>query len=200
MSSELILRKQHYEGPFAVVAHIKNGNRLLCLSAMAEQRGLKRGMGLADARSFCPEIQTVEHNLQADVAFQNSLVRWAKRYCPWVGKSGIDGLSLDVAGSAHLFGGEDAMLHDMRARLIRSKLTVRIGLADTVGAAWALARFGEGCAEGGGQAKPLARYLSPAFVSALKRTRRYSDWASKPLGNWLTYRVQQSGKGLDPPS
>ena len=149
MSSELILRKKHYEGPFAVVAHIKNGNRLLCLSTMAEQRGLKRGMGLADARSFCPEIQTVEHNLQADVAFQNSLVRWAKRYCPWVGKSGIDGLSLDVAGSAHLFGGEDAMLHDMRARLIRSKLTVRIGLADTVGAAWALARFGEGCAEGG---------------------------------------------------
>lgn len=149
MSSEVVLRRQHYEGPFAVVTQIKNADRLLCLNAAAEQRGLRQGMGLADARSFCPALQTVEHKPQADEVFQNGLVRWAKRYCPWVGKNGVDGLSLDVTGSAHLFGGEDAMLHDMRVRLLRSKLTVRIGLADTIGAAWALARFGEGCAETG---------------------------------------------------
>jgi len=149
MSSELILRRKPCDGPFAVVAHIKNADRLLCLNTMAEHAQLKRGMGLADARSFCPELKTVKHNPQTDRAFQNGLVRWAKRYCPWVGKSGVDGLALDVAGSAHLFDGEDAMLTDMRARLVRSGLTVRIGLADTVGAAWALARFGEGWVEAG---------------------------------------------------
>ncbi len=106
-------------------------------------------MGLADARSFCPDLQTSEHNPQADQVFHNGLVRWAKRYCPWVGKDGSDGLLLDVTGSAHLFGGEAAMLQDMRIRMIQSKLTVRIGLADTVGAAWAMARYDEGCAQVG---------------------------------------------------
>tara|TARA_R110002096_G_scaffold380623_1_gene574545 strand:+ start:5387 stop:6820 length:1434 start_codon:yes stop_codon:yes gene_type:complete len=149
MSSELVLRRRHHDGPFAIIAQDKNANRLLCLNMLAEQRGLRRGMGLADARSFCPDLQTVEHHPQTDQAFLNGLVRWAKRYCPWVGKNGGDGLSLDVTGSAHLFGGEDAMLHDMRVRLVRSELTVRIGLADTIGAAWALARFGEGNAEAG---------------------------------------------------
>ncbi len=149
MSSERLLRKRYREGPFAVIAQIGNADRLLCLNPLAEQRGLRRGMGLADARSFCPDLQTDEHNPRADLAFQNGLVRWAKRYCPWVGKDGSDGLLLDVTGSAHLSGGEAAMLQDMRMRLVRSNLTVRIGLADTVGAAWALARFGEGLAQVG---------------------------------------------------
>lgn len=149
MSSELVLRRRHHDGPFAVITQIKNADRLLCLNTAAEHRGLRRGMGLADARSFCPDLRTVEHHPQADQAFQIGLIRWAKRYCPWVGKNGGDGLSLDVTGSAHLFGGEDAMLSDMRMRLMRSKLTVCIGLADTIGAAWALARFGEGLAQTG---------------------------------------------------
>ncbi|WP_416237399.1 Y-family DNA polymerase [Sulfitobacter sp. F26204] len=149
LSSERLLRRRHHEGPFAVIAQIRNADRVLCLNPQAEQRGLRRGMGLADARSFCPELQTCEHSPQADQAFQDGLLRWAKRYCPWVGKDRGDGLLLDVTGSAHLSGGEAAMLQDMRVRLVQSRLTVRIGLADTVGAAWALARFGEGCAQTG---------------------------------------------------
>ena len=56
---------------------------------------------------------------------------------------------LDISGSAHLFGGEDGMLSDMRARLMRAGLTVQIGLADTRGAAWGLAHHGEGVAPPG---------------------------------------------------
>ena len=147
LSSERSLRIKHIEGAFAVTAHIKNADRLVCLNAIAEKNGLRRGMGLADARSFCPQLQTEVHTPQADQSFQNSLVRWAKRYCPWVGKDGADGLSLDVTGSAHLWGGEEALLHDIRMRLARSKLTVSIGMADTFGAAWALARYSQGRAE-----------------------------------------------------
>ncbi len=50
---------------------------------------------------------------------------------------------LDVSGCAHLFGGEAAMLEDLTGRLARVGYTVRAGLADTTGAAWAAARFGE---------------------------------------------------------
>ena len=147
LPSERILRTKHIEGPFAVIAQIKNADRLICLNEMAQERGLRRGMGLADARSFCPQLKTELHNAQADQLFQDRLLRWAKRYCPWVGKDGVDGLILDITGSAHLLGGEVALLSDIRMRLARSKLTVCVGIGDTLGAAWALAHFGQGCAD-----------------------------------------------------
>jgi len=77
------------------------------------------------------------------------LRRWATRYCPWVGIEGDDGLTLDITGTAHLWSDEPAMLADMRDRLDRAGFAVRIGLADTRGAAWALARHGEGIAAPG---------------------------------------------------
>lgn len=157
LSSERSLRIRHVEGAFAVTAHIKNADRLMCLNAMAEENGLRRGMGLADARSFCPQLQTELHNPQADQSFQSRLVRWAKRYCPWVGRDGVDGLLLDVSGSAHLLGGEAALLHDIRMRLARSKLTVSIGMADTLGAAWALAHYGQGRADAGNTLQTVQR-------------------------------------------
>ncbi len=41
----------------------------------------------------------------------------ATRYCPWVGLDGRNGLFLDITGSAHLLGGEEPLLDDIRARL-----------------------------------------------------------------------------------
>jgi protein ImuB len=79
LPSERILRTKHIEGPFAVIAQIKNADRLICLNEMAQERGLRRGMGLADARSFCPQLKTELHNAQADQLFQDRLLRWAKR-------------------------------------------------------------------------------------------------------------------------
>ncbi|MGE3647470.1 MAG: DNA polymerase Y family protein [Reyranellaceae bacterium] len=60
---------------------------------------------------------------------------------------GDGGLMLDVTGCGHLFGpgieGERALLADLTARLARHGFTVRAAMADTAGAAWALARFAE---------------------------------------------------------
>ncbi len=58
------------------------------------------------------------------------------------------------------------MIADIRARMARVGLDVRIGLADTRGAAWALARFDPGiAAEGEGGAR-----LAPLPVAALRLT------------------------------
>jgi protein ImuB len=60
---------------------------------------------------------------------------------------GDGGLMLDVTGCGHLFGpgieGERALLADLTTRLARHGFTVRAAMADTSGAAWALARFAE---------------------------------------------------------
>ena len=55
---------------------------------------------------------------------------------------GLDGVWLDTTGCAHLFGGEQAMLDDLVTRLERLGFGVRAALADTPGAAWAVARYG----------------------------------------------------------
>ena len=120
-------------------------------------------MPYADARAFCPDLQSREASPQADGQFMLVLRRWATRYCPWVGLEGVDGLVLDVSGSAHLFGGEAAMLADMRQRLMRAGLGVRIGVADTRGAAWALAHHGEGVAAPG-EMLPALRDLPVAAL------------------------------------
>lgn len=164
LASDRVLRARPAEGPFALTLEQANTNRIYCLNRAAERLGLHRGMPYADARAFCPDLQSSPADPTGDERFVHVLRRWATRYCPWVGLEGADGLVLDITGAAHLFGGEAMMLTDMRQRLSRAGLSVQIGLADTRGAAWAMAHYGEGRAEPG---QPLAA-LAQLPVAALR--------------------------------
>ncbi|WP_368184733.1 DNA polymerase Y family protein [Aestuariibius sp. HNIBRBA575] len=142
LASDRVLRARPMDGPFVLTLHERNADRIYCLNAAAQQAGLERGMGYSDARAFCPDLTSQPANTKADGRFQRMLARWAGRYCPWVGLEGRDGLVMDISGTPHLFGGETPMLDDMNARLARAGLQVQMGLGDTRGAAWALARYG----------------------------------------------------------
>ncbi|KAA2316774.1 DNA polymerase Y family protein [Pseudooceanicola sediminis] len=143
LASDRALKTRPVEAPFALTQTEKNAERIYCLNARAEALGLHRGMSFADARAFCPNLLSQPARPELDVRFLAVLRRWATRYCPWVGYEGEDGLVLDVTGSTHLWGGEAAMLEDMRARAERAGLTLRLGVGDTRGAAWALAHHGQ---------------------------------------------------------
>lgn len=175
LASERFLRSQFADGPVVLTLKENNSNRIYCLNTIAERQGLKLGMSYSDARVFCPNLKSYPANPRADTQFLYVLRRWATRYCPWVGIEGSDGLVLDVTGSAHLMGGEAALLMDMRQRLARARLSVKIGLADTRGAAWALAHFGEGVAEAGNTLSALqnlpvsALRLDDATIISLQR-------------------------------
>ena len=140
LASDRALRARPVDGPFALTLRHSNTDRLYCLN---------RGMSFSDARAFCPDLQSRPADMPGDAGFLRALARWATRYCPWVGLEGGDGLVLDVTGAVHLWGDEARMLCDMRQRLARAGLFVQSGLADTRGAAWALAHYGEGCAAPG---------------------------------------------------
>lgn len=175
LASDRALRVRPVEGPFVLTWRQGNTDRIHCLNQVAEARGLHRGMPFAEARAFCPDLISQPADLARDDRFLLGLRRWATRYCPWVGLEGKDGLVLDITGSAHLAGGEAMMLADMRQRLGRAGLGLRLGLADTRGAAWALARHGEGVAPVGGGRVALAGLpvaglrLDPDLVIALQR-------------------------------
>lgn len=129
--------------PFALIANEERGLLLSAINGAARAQGLLPGMGLADARAICPQLATAPAEPQKDAGALLDLARWASlRFSPVLNVDGDDGLWLDVTGVAHLFGGEEKLIADLRGRLSRAGLTARIALAETLGGAHALARFG----------------------------------------------------------
>lgn len=128
---------------------------LAAVNERAESDGLAPGLPLAEARALVPGLVTVPHEPEVDARAVAALAAWCTRYTPWAapdtpleggpdwggaaGGAG-DGLLLDVSGCCHLFGGERALLGDLQARLTRFGYTARAAIADTIGAAWAMAR------------------------------------------------------------
>lgn len=126
-------------------------------------------MTMADARALAPGLTTEPADPTADAEGLRVLTRWCGRYSPWTAPDGVDGVIVESSGCDHLFGGEAVLLNDLVDRLTRAGITVRAGLADTLPAAWALARFGgetqeERIAPAGGTMVRLA----PMPVAALR--------------------------------
>lgn len=144
------------ETPFAVTVRDRGAERLACLNPAAEARGLMRGQGLADARAICPDLTTHPADPLAQGALLAALARWLGRHAPRVAVEPPDMLTADIRGVAHLFGGEAAMAAMLPTRLARHGLTAGAGIADTPGAARALARQGGGIAPAGRTAAALA--------------------------------------------
>ena len=127
--------------PLAIVESQGPADLIASTCARGQAQGIVRGMSLRDACAICPELQTRRRNPAAETAFLAVLLRWAGRFSPWVSLDGEDGLLLDITGCAHLFGGEVAMVAEITEASERMGMTCQAGLADTRGAAWALARF-----------------------------------------------------------
>ncbi len=131
------------DAPLVVVEPVKSALRVCALNDAAARLGLHTGLPLADMRAMHPGIDVRNSEPAADRALLEAVADWCDRYTPLVGLDAPDGLLLDVTGCAHLFGGEEALLRDMGARLFRQGLNARLAVADSVGCAWAVARFGD---------------------------------------------------------
>lgn len=127
--------------PFALVEKGPHGLRIHAVNAKAGEAGVRAGMPLADVRAGLPEIAVRPAAPRADAEALQRLVRWLGRYSPTRNVDGDDGAWIDITGAAHLFGGEVALLEDLVRRLSRLGIEARAGLADTFGAAHALARW-----------------------------------------------------------
>jgi protein ImuB len=169
------LRSRPVEGPFALTHRWGNADHLHCVSLAALARGLSRGMALADARAICPELTTRPADLSREAAALATLRRWAGRYAPMVGTDGVDGLMADISGVPHLFGGEEDLRDDLQARLERAGLAAASAIAETRGAAHALARHGGGIVPDGRLAEGIGRLP----VAALRVDHDTADTLSR---------------------
>jgi protein ImuB len=112
--------------------------------AAARRAGVCAGMTVAHARALLSgrAVVTAPEEPAKDRAGLESLARWAVRWSPVARADPPDGLLIDITGCAHLFGGEPAMARSVASALARLRLSVRVAVASTIGAAWAMARFG----------------------------------------------------------
>ena len=135
------IRQTGLKGKAYVFAEPDHGRMLImALTEEARKYGVTEGMTLADARVIAPDLLVFDGKPGRNVKLLTGLAEWCLRYTPLVQLDPPDGLLLDVTGCTHLKGGEKAYLQEIVARLKAIGYDVRPAIADTIGAAWGVAR------------------------------------------------------------
>jgi protein ImuB len=176
--------------PFALIEKGVHGLTLHALNGAARAAGLWRGQAHADACAMLPHLVSAPAEQDRDLAALKRLALWAERFSPSVAidtlTPGFEGLFLDMTGGAHLFGGEAAMLTDLRGRLARAGIAAHVAMADTPAAAWALARFSgqvELVAPAGGAREALARLPVEGLRLEAKALALLKKFGLKSIGD-----------------
>jgi protein ImuB len=139
--------------PQALVVHApaeRGKVRVIACCRSARKRGVRMGMLLAEAQSLWPgsashTVRFEPHDLLADRQRLRDLVGWSLQFGPWVSIGdgpAPDCLLLDVTGCGYGFGGETGIAEKMIVGLARKGYWAVVAIADTLGAAWAVAHYG----------------------------------------------------------
>ena len=122
--------------PRATIETVSGQRRIATASTEAEALGVKQGQSQSQANAICAELLTANADPAQDLKALVEMARWCERISPLTAPDPPDGLWIDIAGCAHLFGGEKNLARKLHDRLA----PCRIGVADTAGAALAVAR------------------------------------------------------------
>lgn len=129
------------ELPFVLAMPVKNRMVITASSPLAEQQGAFTGMAVADARAAVPELVAIDDTPGKAAKLLRLLGLWCIRYTPIVAIDLPEGLILDISGCAHLWNDERGYLKEIIIKLRNAGFDARGAIADTPGAAWAVARF-----------------------------------------------------------
>ncbi len=178
-----------------LVTRMHDGRRLVIAAACSAARGLglQAGMAMAQAQAMVPDLIVVDTTPEGDAQALQRLAAWCLRLSPMTAADPPDGVWIDATGCAHLHGGEVPMLELLVEHLARQGVRGRAAIADTPGAAHALARFGSGpvvVVEAGKAADALA--LLP--VAALRIDARTMDGLRR-LGLDLVGQLETMPRG-----
>lgn len=136
------LRQPHLCNTAFVLTAPSHGRMIVtAANAIAEVRGVYNGMVLADARAIIPGLQVLDDKPGLGDKLLKHIAEWCIRFTPIAAIDPPDGIILDVTGCPHLWGGEEPYLNDIVNKLKCRGYYTRAAIADTIGTAWAVARF-----------------------------------------------------------
>lgn len=136
-------RPELQDQPFVLAAPVKNKQIIIAASPLAEREGVFTGMAVADARAATDKLVVIDEVPGQAAKLLRLIGLGCLRYTPVVFIDLPDGLLLDISGCAHLWGGERGYLKEIVWKLRAAGLDARAAIADTLGAAWAVARFAQ---------------------------------------------------------
>jgi len=129
--------------PFVLRTPVRGRMIITGVNPIALEAGIGNGMVLADARAVVKDLQVLDDKPDLPVRLLSKLGEWCIRFTPGVAVDAPDGLLLDATGCTHLWGGDQKYMDDITKRLTTRGYHIRIAIADTIGAAWATARYGQ---------------------------------------------------------
>jgi protein ImuB len=179
MTDWFSIRRPELRNTAFVLAAPDHGRMIItAANPVAQWQGIVTGMAVADARAILPSLQVLDDMPGQAEKLLDALGKWCIRFTPVTAVDLPDGLILDASGCAHLWGGEMPYLEDISTRLKNAGYHVRAAMADTIGAAWAMAHFGKAITSvipAGGQREavlplaPAALRLEPPVVERLHK-------------------------------
>jgi protein ImuB len=129
------------EQAIAVISKSGSKRWVSSVDPAARNAGLKVGMPAAKAQAIFRGLLMVDADPVADAEALERITFWAlSQYSPIVAMDDPDGIVMDTEGADHLQGGELPMLTGIANQFRAKRLTARVAIADTWGAAHACAR------------------------------------------------------------
>ena len=128
--------------PFVLVAPLHGRMLITAANPVAQKKGIHQGMVLADARANLPSLQDFDDKPNLSSQLLERIVEWCIRFSPSAAVDPLGGIILDATGCSHLWGNDEAYVKDIIKRLRVKGYSVKAAIADTIGTAWAIARFG----------------------------------------------------------
>ena len=138
------IRQPHLKNvPFVLRASSHGRMVITGVNIAGEEKGIRRGMVLADARAIQPDLEALDDKQDLAPKLLKRIAEWCVRFTPAVAVDPPDGLLLDTTGCAHLWGGDSSYVSEIVKKLQARGYDVRVAMADTIGVAWGVARFGK---------------------------------------------------------
>ena len=201
--------------PFVLATKQRGRMVITAANANAQKKSIDVGMVVADCRAIQPDLKIINAEPGQEIKLLTALAEWCLRYSPAVAIDPPNGLIIDISGCAHLWGGERPYLKEILDRFKKFGYDTRAAIADTIGTAWAIARYGKITAiiepanqvEAILQLPPAALRLEMAILSKLEKLGLYqiSNFIHMPrnalrrrFGQDLLNRLDQAtGQGME---
>ena len=155
---------------------------MLAADAAAQAAGLRVGMPATKAQALVQGLVIQDADPAGDAEALDRLALWMlRRFAPIIAADAPNGIVIDSTGADHLYGDETAMLAALLEKFGSVGLRVRAAIADSWGAAHALARFN---ARPGYVSEPgkAAGDVAPLPIAALRLAPDMVAAASGMLG------------------
>jgi len=114
---------------------VEEGRRIVACSAAAGSAGIRRGMGVAAARTRVPQLRVRLRQPSQETDALARLACWAGRFTPRLSLAPPDALLLEVGGCLRLFGGLPAILDRLAGELAAQGFSATHAVAATPQAA-----------------------------------------------------------------